>query len=129
MPVTGFNHYNLCADRIILDKLRDFYINVIGLQLGYRPPFEQFGYWLYIGDQPILHLSEAPQEEARPLHVISTFDHVAFTCVDRLAMEAQLQQHQVQFKRAEIPRDGNSQLFFSDPAGNKVELNFAKIDA
>lgn len=128
MPVTGFNHYNLCAERAVLDKLRDFYVDVIGLQPGYRPPFENFGYWLYIGDQPVLHLSEASAQEVRPPHIVSTFDHVAFTCTGRLEMEAHLQRHHVEFKRAEIPVAGNSQLFFSDPAGNKVELNFAKGD-
>ncbi len=128
MPVIGFNHYNLCADRALLDKLRDFYVNVIGLQPGYRPPFQGFGYWLYLGDQAVLHLSESEPQDVRPVHVISTFDHLAFTCVSRVEMEAHLQKHQVQFIHAQIPDAGNRQLFFNDPAGNKIELNFAPSD-
>jgi hypothetical protein len=31
MSVAGFNHYNLRAARPVLDTLRDFYVNVVGL--------------------------------------------------------------------------------------------------
>lgn len=129
MPVTGFSHYNLRASRIVLDRLRDFYVDVIGLRLGYRPPFKSFGYWLYVGDQALLHLSEASPQEVRPPNVVNTFDHVALSCTGRTEMEARLRQHKVEFTRDEVPLTTQSQLFFSDPAGNGVELNFAQNDA
>ncbi|RBJ70372.1 diguanylate cyclase, partial [Pseudomonas sp. MWU12-2534b] len=34
MPVTGFSHYNLRADRQTLDSLRDFYVDIVGLREG-----------------------------------------------------------------------------------------------
>ncbi len=52
MTVRGFDHYNLRADRAVLDELRDFYRDVVGLAVGDRPPFRRFGYWLYSGDAP-----------------------------------------------------------------------------
>ena len=125
MPVTGFSHYNLRADRAMLDLLRDFYVDVVGLHVGSRPPFGSFGYWLYIGEQAVLHLSEARPHEQRSPHVGGTFDHVAFECVDLAAFEAHLRARGVDFRRGHVPVLDQWQLFFVDPAGNGVELNFA----
>jgi catechol-2,3-dioxygenase len=35
----------------------------------------------------------------------------------------------VHFRMAQVPRTGQVQLFFKDPAGNGVELNFADAQA
>lgn len=128
MPVLGFSHYNLRAPRALLDALRDFYVDVVGLQPGPRPPFVSFGYWLYAGGEAVLHLSEAGPAEQRvaggPHTVGHTFDHAAFRCSDRAASERALAAHGVAFERAQVPATHQVQLFFNDPAGNGVELNF-----
>jgi len=123
MSVTGLNHYNLRAHRQLLDELRLFYVAVVGLTPGPRPPFKNFGYWLYAGKQDVLHLSEAAPNEERAVDVVSTLDHVAFTCTDFRAASARLQQHNVSYTTDEVPLTGKRQLFFNDPAGNGVELN------
>lgn len=125
MTVIGFSHYNLRAPRELLDRLRDFYCEVVGLQQGERPPFASFGYWLYAGAQDVLHLSEAEPGEARQVQVTGTFDHVAFRCTDLTGTEAKLRQQGIAYERAQVPRTGQIQLFFHDPAGNGVELNFS----
>ncbi|MCA8293640.1 VOC family protein [Burkholderia sp. AU30198] len=128
MPVTGFSHYNLRADRPTLDSLRDFYVDIVGLQEGFRPPFKSFGYWLYAGTQAVLHLSEARPGESRPSNVANTFDHVAFSCADADEMACHLTDANVAFTRAHVPLTGQVQFFFRDPAGNGVELNFAQAE-
>jgi catechol 2,3-dioxygenase-like lactoylglutathione lyase family enzyme len=122
--VTGFNHYNLVAERRLLDELREFYVSVVGLRPGPRPPFKRFGYWLYAGAQDVLHLTEALTDEARGSNVISTFDHVAFTATDLLSAVARVTAHGIAFHIDDVPLAGQRQMFFSDPAGNGVELNF-----
>ncbi|MDE2365914.1 MAG: diguanylate cyclase [Betaproteobacteria bacterium] len=124
MSAIGFNHYNLRAPRELLDELKTFYCEIVGLKQGPRPPFESFGYWLYAGDQCVLHLSEARPDEVRHTNVATTFDHVAFTCTGRPEMEARLKQHNVPFRIGQVPALGISQLFIKDPAGNGIELNF-----
>jgi catechol 2,3-dioxygenase-like lactoylglutathione lyase family enzyme len=126
--VTGFNHYNLVADRQLLDELRDFYVSVVGLEPGPRPPFRRFGYWLYAGAQDVLHLTEALADEQRAGDVISTFDHVAFTCTDLPSATARLKARGIAFHIDDVPLLGQRQVFFKDPAGNGVELNF-QLDA
>lgn len=124
MPVTGLAHYNLRASRETVEILRDFYVNVVGLQPGHRPPFKSFGHWLYAGEQAVLHLSEARPGEERPAGAVNTFDHVAFSCTDLPGFETRLRELDVRYTSAEVPLSGMRQIFFSDPAGNGVELSF-----
>lgn len=129
MTVTGFSHYNLRADRATLDALRDFYVDVVGLEPGYRPPFRSFGYWLYAGAKDVLHLTEAAPGEKRDVGATNTFDHVAFSCTDLPATIERLRKLHIEYARDNVPATGQRQLFFSDPAGNGVELNFVREEA
>lgn len=129
MPVTGFNHYNLRASREMLDQLKAFYCDVVGLTEGERPAFSSFGYWLYAGDQDVLHLSEAAPDEIRQAHVATTFDHVAFSCTDSVEMEEILVQRRIEYGERFVVQTGTKQIFFRDPAGNGVELNFSQGNA
>jgi catechol 2,3-dioxygenase-like lactoylglutathione lyase family enzyme len=128
MPILGFAHYNFRASRPMLDTLRDFYTEVVGLRLGPRPPFRNFGYWLYIGERDVLHLSEVSPDEVRPAQVINTFDHAAFACSNLSEFEARLKEFKILYRCDLVPVTGQHQLFFLDPAGNGVELNFAEKD-
>ena len=125
MPVLGFNHYNLRSDRDMMELLKAFYVEVVGLQLGPRPQLTSFGYWLYAGQKDVLHLSEAKPEEGRQTSMPTTFDHVAFTATDYAGTLARLDQLGVKYRLREISDAGQRQIFFSDPAGNGIELNFA----
>jgi catechol 2,3-dioxygenase-like lactoylglutathione lyase family enzyme len=127
MPIIGFSHYNLRAPRELLDRLRDFYTSVVGLTLGDRPPFDSFGYWLYAGGEPVLHLTECP-DEGGAVGVQTTFGHGAFDCSGRRDFEEVLARHGVRYEVAQVPVTGQVQLFFKDPAGNGVELNFSAAD-
>ena len=139
MPAIGLNHYNLRAPHDLMLILRDFYCNVVGLEEGERPAFNSVGFWLYAGGRPILHLSQAMNEIASEAvqEVASdalldnaknkratTFDHVAFTCIDQAEMRERLALHHIAFKVAFVPITQQTQLFFKDPAGNGIELNF-----
>lgn len=123
MKVLGLDHYNLCGPRDLLESMRDFYVDVLGLEVGYRPPFESFGYWLYAADQPVLHLSESARGDCVS-GGRSSFDHAAFRCEDLDACTRRLGEHGIKYRTARIPRLEWVQLFFNDPAGNGVELNF-----
>ena len=124
MPVSNIDHINLRAPRELLDELRDFYANVVGLTDGRRPPFREFGYWMYAGERAIVHLSLAAEGEVRAADVPSTFAHVAFACSDRTACERRLSECGVAYDVAVVPEVGVTQLFLKDPAGNVVELSF-----
>src|SRR6185369_12386142 len=64
MKITGMNHFNVLTDDV--EATRKFYVGVLGLTEGERPPFKFPGLWLYAGGHPILHISGArlPKERA-----------------------------------------------------------------
>jgi catechol-2,3-dioxygenase len=125
MTTLGLNHYNLRSPRRQMEELRAFYCDVVGLAVGPRPPFGSFGYWLYAGGRPILHLSETSPGEPQPVNAVTTFSHVAFDCGDFAAVESKLIAQGIRYQVARVPQAGQVQIFLKDPAANGVELNFA----
>jgi catechol-2,3-dioxygenase len=124
LAVIGFGHYNLRAPRALLEELRAFYCDVVGLAQGPRPPFSHHGFWLYAGAADVLHLSESRPGEARATDVMTTFDHAAFRCAGRSGVEQRLRLQGIPFRTGTVPGTGCVQLFLRDPAGNGVELSF-----
>jgi catechol 2,3-dioxygenase-like lactoylglutathione lyase family enzyme len=124
MAISGFNHYNLAtAD---LERARHFYSEVLGLREGERPPFSSPGAWMYIGDQPIVHISTGRAAATRRS---DAFDHVAFSASDIEGTRATLRQHGIYFEEYAVPDRELHQVFFRDPDGVEIELQFSGADA
>jgi len=123
--IKGINHYNLRAAPEVVEVLKDFYINVVGLKLGERPPFKNKGYWLYANHKDVLHLSFSKNNVINELNVSSTFDHMAFTAENENNFINLLKQKNIDFSIREVPEIGTRQVFFKDPAGNGIELIFS----
>lgn len=121
MATLGLNHCNLRAHPVMLAQLRDFYCDVIGLCVGPRPPFDNRGYWLYAGSQPVIHLTESVAIEPAP----HSFDHIAFSCTELAVFKQRLADYGVAYTESLVPSTTQVQLFLRDPALNGVELNFA----
>jgi len=124
MKVVRLDHYNLCGSRDQLESLCLFYTEVVGLTAGDRPPFEKFGYWLYADEHPVLHLSESAQGSVHLQSGEASFNHAAFSCTGLQEFERKLAKHGIDYRVARVPETETVQIFFSDPAGNGVELSF-----
>jgi catechol-2,3-dioxygenase len=124
MSIRGLAHVNFHAHRELMDAMKDFYCDVVGLEVGPRPNFAMPGYWLYAGGEPIVHLYQATTEEVREPGAPATFDHVAFTCENVSAVEARLRARSTEYRKAAVPGAKVVQIFLTDPARNTVELNF-----
>jgi catechol 2,3-dioxygenase-like lactoylglutathione lyase family enzyme len=121
MPIDGFQHINIRSTDV--EKTRDFYVRALGLRVGDRPPFSSTGYWLYLADQPVVHLVQrGPDETATPGS--GNLDHVAFRGVDLDGMRQTLRDAGIPFREAVVPRDQSVQIFVHDPDGVTLELNF-----
>lgn len=121
MPIDQLQHVNIrCAD---LTRSRDFYVNLLGLVDGYRPPFASVGHWLYIGDLPAVHLVQRTGAGDAPTGG-GAVHHIAFRGVGLDEMKARLTAHAVPYVEDVVPLDGSIQLFIHDPDGVQVELNF-----
>ncbi len=122
--IKGINHYNLRADERTMHILKNFYMNIVGLSLGERPPFKSKGFWLNAEGKDVLHLSSTKNNEKKEHHVNSTFDHLAFSASDIKHYETILNENNISFTFREVPEIGTKQLFFKDPVGNGIELIF-----
>ena len=99
----------------------DFYGKALGLTPGPRPDFGIHGYWLYAGDEPILHLI---QDDNRETGGPSYLDHVALRCEGLQQAKARLDDAGISYGEMRIDELNQTQLFLNDPAGTSVELNF-----
>ncbi len=54
MPLGGLQHYTI--EPSDLERSKDFYCDVLGLENGDRPPLDFPGYWLYSGGAATVHL-------------------------------------------------------------------------
>jgi catechol 2,3-dioxygenase-like lactoylglutathione lyase family enzyme len=123
--VRGLDHVNLRAPADVIERVRQFYIDVIGLREGPRPGFRSgsHGYWLYAGDAPLLHLSIGPRIEPSE-QPASYFSHYALACSDLAAARSRLDAAGVRYTIDIIEDRNQIQLFAVDPAGVVVELDF-----
>jgi catechol 2,3-dioxygenase-like lactoylglutathione lyase family enzyme len=122
--ILGLDHVNFTASHEMIDELCRFYVEILGLKTGDRPPFDRHGYWIYAGDQPIIHLIVNRAGDEREMGRNTSFDHVALHCQGARDMVARLDALGVAYRLQLIPRTGAHQIFLRDPAGHGVELNF-----
>jgi catechol 2,3-dioxygenase-like lactoylglutathione lyase family enzyme len=122
MPVSGMNHFTILTDDV--EGTVRFYRELLGLAPGPRPSFAFPGAWLYAGGAPILHvIGGRPKSELNP----GVIDHIAFSGQDLAATLAALRARGIahECRRQAGSSTGTWQVFFHDPNGAKVELDFA----
>lgn len=121
MPASAMNHFTILTDD--LDATLAFYAEVLDLHAGARPPFTFPGAWLYAGggSDAILHVIAGRQKAELVKGVI---DHVAFTGRDLTGTLGKLKARGLAHELRRLPAYGTWQLFFHDPNGAKLEIDF-----
>jgi catechol 2,3-dioxygenase-like lactoylglutathione lyase family enzyme len=120
MPVTAMNHFTILTNDV--PTTVQFYRELLGLTEGPRPPLDFPGAWLYAGGAPILHVvGGRPADELRA----GVIDHMAFSAHDLSDTLALLTSHNVPHTCRRQAGSGVWQVFFFDPNGARVELDFA----
>ena len=126
MPIGLVDHFNIVISPSQVDETLRFYREVLGLKDGFRPDFGRPGWWLYTGDHPVLHISL--KEIASTAGATGSFDHVALNATDWPGMKATLESHGIPFEEQLVRDNTVMQIFFRDPNGLMVELDY-KLDA
>ncbi|MBN4074057.1 glyoxalase [bacterium AH-315-E10] len=122
MAVSGLNHINIVAPTDVLEEVKTFYMEILGLTDGYRPTqFTFAGYWLYAGDQPILHLAVG---DTSPDKATGSLNHIAFDCEDLNGMQKKLEACGIEYTIYHLKDVNQTQLFLHDPVAVRLELNF-----
>jgi catechol 2,3-dioxygenase-like lactoylglutathione lyase family enzyme len=132
-PKLGLHHVALPVTDI--ERSRQFYLEMFGLELLPRPPFDSVGAWLGVGALQV-HLVEFPAGTFRSKSVASTVDtHFAFRTSDfdgfiahATALGFREDAPEGDPKRLMMRRQGPAgfpQVFLLDPDNNVIEVNGA----
>jgi catechol 2,3-dioxygenase-like lactoylglutathione lyase family enzyme len=124
MNVTGLHHFNITATAELIQQVLDFYVQVLGLEVGERPAFRRQGFWLYAGAEPVVHLTICDAGDIRARGAQGFFDHLAFSCKGLPEIVARLKDLRIPYEVIELPALSQTQIFVRDPAGIGIELNF-----
>lgn len=119
MPATAMNHFTILTDQ--LEETVNFYRDLLELEPGKRPPFKFPGAWLYSNGQAILHViseSNLPKKRA------GVIDHMAFSATGLVETVDKLKSRTIEYDLRRLDAANVWQLFFFDPNGAKVELDF-----
>lgn len=126
MGVSAMNHFTILTDDLATTLA--FYAEHLNLRPGKRPPFAFSGAWLYARDaeHPILHIiADRPKAQLVP----GVIDHMAFTGKGLISTVKRLEKHGVAYALRRLPGEwGTWQLFFDDPNGAKIEIDFERTE-
>ncbi len=118
------NHFTVLTHDLAVT--REFYIGVLGLREGYRPPLGFPGAWLYSGEQAVLHIIAG---RPLPKEAAGVLDHMAFSASDLSTVTSTLKSRGIQYDLRKQADSGVWQLFCFDPSGARVELDFPPSEA
>jgi catechol 2,3-dioxygenase-like lactoylglutathione lyase family enzyme len=137
MPVQKLAHYSIRTTD--LGKSRAFYVDVMGMREGYRPPFKFPGIWLYLGEDEsdfgVVHIIGIDPDDPSGLldylgdgnsleNGTGTVDHIAFLATDVDQFHQRLRDAGYTWRDRTVPSLGLHQVFVEDPSGVTIEMNF-----
>lgn len=139
MPIGKLDHFSIRT--LDVEASRCFYTDVMGFTVGFRPPFKFPGLWMYNGAQypettGVVHIIgidlNDPQglkdylgdKEFDTLSGTGTVDHMAFAATGVAEMLERLKKHGIQYRERTVPSLNLHQVFFEDPSGVTIELNY-----
>jgi catechol 2,3-dioxygenase-like lactoylglutathione lyase family enzyme len=139
MPLSHIEHFLVAADDI--DATRDWYARVLGMKPGPHPDFGFPVHWMYLGDVDIVHIGPSAKNanEIQKKYIGRTsqdegkgtgaLDHIAFRATGLRAMLDHLGKEKIAFTQRKANGQALFQVFFHDPNGVKIELNYAAAEA
>jgi catechol 2,3-dioxygenase-like lactoylglutathione lyase family enzyme len=127
MPILGMDHFTILTTNAA--ETVAFYGDILGLTPGPRPAFAFPGAWLYSDGKAVLHVVE----KAAIPEGGGVLDHIAFSGKDAPAYLAKLKARGIKYDLRRLPQPGHAgglwQLFFFDPSGARVEIDFAASES
>ena len=124
MSVHAMNHFTVLTDDV--ERTVAFYEAHLGLRPGPRPDLGFPGAWLYAGGAAILHVVGGRKKEDLKPGVI---DHMAFSARGLREKVQQLDAAGIHYACRKQVGSGIWQVFFFDPNGARIELDFDPAEA
>jgi catechol 2,3-dioxygenase-like lactoylglutathione lyase family enzyme len=139
MPLSHIEHFLVAADDI--DATRDWYARVLGMTSGPHPDFGFPVHWMYLNGVDVVHIGPSAkmagaiqkQYLGRPSQGTGqgtgAIDHIAFRAKGLRDTMVHLRKEGIDFRQRRANGQALFQLFFHDPNGIKIELNFDAAEA
>ena len=141
MKINKLDHVSIATDQ--LEDTKKFYCDLLGLKVGHRPKLKSSGYWLYSGEEPIIHLVETGsnldreiafsdnKKTARPLgnpeitdlSETGMDDHIAMTVEESAGLVNFMKENKIAYWDRLLADRELYQVFVRDPNGVIIELN------
>jgi len=122
MQINKLDHVNIRTQN--LDTMIAWYSEVLGLKRGKRPNFPFNGAWMFLGDQPVVHLVEFKMDGLVGAEVNLKLEHFAFSAQGLSEFEAKLDRLKIRFDRVDIAEFNFAQINIWDPDGNHIHVDF-----
>lgn len=120
MQVQRLDHVNVRTSR--LSEMVEWYEENLGLKRGLRPDFGFGGAWLYIGDDPVVHLVEVARDCAS---VEPKIEHFAFAATGYAELIATLEANGIAPRIVKVPGMPIVQVNVTDCDGNHIHIDFS----
>lgn len=143
MPIEKLAHYSIRTTD--LEASRVFYTEVLGFRVGYRPPFDFPGIWLYLGEDEreygTVHIIGIDPNDPEGLIAYlgdksldsltgtGSVDHIAFNATGLAGMRKTVAARKLECRERTVPSLGLHQVFLTDPSGVTIELNYPAAEA
>lgn len=125
MNVSGLHHLNIRTTPEKVEATREFYEYFLDLKVGPRPDFPFGGYWMYVEEHPVVHISiRDPKGKALQETSDFGFGHIAFDCKGLDGLKEKLNSKGMSYEERPTPDNSLFQVFFSDPNGVLIEMVF-----
>ena len=123
MKINNLHHVNIETSKFA--ETRKFYEDVLGLEAKLRPNFPTTGSWMYLGDDPILHILQIEDKgELGARGGGDRLDHFGVMATGLKEARMQLDEGGYTYKEGGVMNDRIKRLFVEDPNGVIVEIAF-----
>ncbi|SLN65941.1 VOC family protein [Roseisalinus antarcticus] len=119
MEIRSLDHVNLYTPDP--DGLAAWYVEVLGLAIGWRPPFGIGGHWIYAGDRPIIHLVEVAEA---PRNIEPGIEHFALSATGLPELQSRLDARGIAYSIDPVVGLDVVQVNLRDPQGNHIHVDF-----
>jgi catechol 2,3-dioxygenase-like lactoylglutathione lyase family enzyme len=119
MQLGPLDHVNVRTSRV--EAMRAWYVRVLGMVDGDRPPFPFPGAWLYTGANPVVHLVAV---DAEPANEDPKLEHFAFSARGLQTFKQRLDELGEAYEVRVVPGLGLVQVNVWDPDGNHIHIDF-----
>ena len=124
MRLGALDHVNVRTAEV--QAMREWYVRVLNMIDGERPPFPFPGAWLYIGGHPCVHLVGLDKE---PANTDPKLEHFAFSATGLKEFQTKLDKLGEKYDVRVVPGLGIVQFNVWDPDGNHIHVDFQPTES